>query len=86
VQLIQHIANAKNAGATDEQLAVARQNQRFAQFYLDFVEAENSMGFHAPEEAARILGESINYTRLGQVSLRGTANPAAPVRASNYTF
>jgi nitrite reductase (cytochrome c-552) len=86
VQLIQDIANAKNAGATDEQLAAARQNQRFAQFYLDFVEAENSMGFHAPEEALRILGESINYTRLGQLSLRGTANPATPVRASNYTF
>ena len=87
VQLIQDIANAKNAGATDEQLAAARQNQRFAQFYLDFVEAENSMGFHAPEEAARILGESINYTRLGQVSLRGVAaaNPASPVRASHIT-
>jgi len=86
VQLIQDIANAKNAGATDEQLATARQNQRLAQFYLDFVEAENSMGFHAPEEAARILGESINFTRLGQVSLRGIANPAAPVRASYYSF
>jgi formate-dependent nitrite reductase cytochrome c552 subunit len=44
------------------------------------------MGFHAPEEALRILGESINYTRLGQLSLRGTANPATPVRASHYTF
>jgi nitrite reductase (cytochrome c-552) len=86
VQLIQDIANAKNAGATDEQLATARQNQRLAQFYLDFVEAENSMGFHAPEEAARILGESINFTRLGQVSLRGIPNPAAPVRASYYRF
>ena len=86
VQLIQDIVNAKNAGATDEQLATARQNQRLAQFYLDFVEAENSMGFHAPEEAARILGESINFTRLGQVSLRGIANPAAPVRASYYSF
>ena len=88
VQLIQDIANAKNAGATDEQLAAARQNQRFAQFYLDFVEAENSMGFHAPEEAARILGESINYTRLGQVALRGVTaqNPTTPVRASYYKF
>ena len=86
VQLIQDITNARNAGATDEQLAAARQNQRLAQFYLDFVEAENSMGFHAPEEAARILGESINFTRIGQVSLRGVIaqNPAAPVRASYW--
>ncbi|MGZ8901092.1 MAG: ammonia-forming cytochrome c nitrite reductase subunit c552, partial [Limisphaerales bacterium] len=40
------------------------------QFYLDFVEAENSMGFHAPQEAVRILGESINFSRKGQNSLR----------------
>ena len=29
------------------------------------------MGFHASQEAVRILGESINFTRLGQLSLRG---------------
>lgn len=26
------------------------------------------MGFHAPAEAARILGESMNFTRMGQVA------------------
>ena len=76
VQLINDIQAAKSNGATDEQLAAARGFQRSAQFYLDFVEAENSMGFHAPEEAARILGESINFTRMGQVSLRGTNTTA----------
>ena len=55
---------------TEQQLAAARDFQRKAQFYLDFVEAENSMGFHAPGEAARILGESMNFTRMGQVALR----------------
>ena len=44
--------------------------QRQAQFRLDFVEAENSTGFHAPEEAARILGEAIDFARQGQVLLR----------------
>ena len=39
-------------------------------FYLDFVEAENSSGFHAPQEALRILGESLNFTRKGQLELR----------------
>lgn len=82
VQLIQDISAAKNAGATDEQLAEARKQQRLAQFYLDFVEAENSMGFHAPAEAVRILGESINFSRLGQVSLRGVAGSSSPLRAS----
>ena len=47
--------------------------QRQAQFRLDFVEAENSTGFHAPEEAARILGESIDFARQGQVLLRDPA-------------
>lgn len=80
VQLIEDIVAAKNAGASDADLAAARENQRKAQFFLDFVEAENSMGFHAPQEATRILGESINFSRLGQVSLRNvkvTTNLAA---------
>jgi nitrite reductase (cytochrome c-552) len=38
---------------------------------VDFIESENSTGFHAPQEAARILGESINFSRKGQVALRG---------------
>lgn len=78
VQLINDIKSAKEAGATDADLAAARDNQRKAQFFLDFVEAENSMGFHAPEEAARILGESINFTRIGQVSLRNV-KASAPI-------
>lgn len=69
VDLIDDIKAAKEAGATAEQLAEAREFQRRASFYVDYVEAENSSGFHAGQEAARILGESINYSRLGQKSL-----------------
>ena len=70
VQLIEDISKARQSGATDTELAAARDFQRKAQFYLDFVEAENSMGFHAPGEALRILGESVNFTRQGQLALR----------------
>jgi nitrite reductase (cytochrome c-552) len=70
VELIDDIKAAKEAGKTDEQLAAARDFQRKAQFFLDFVEAENSTGFHAPGEAARILGESINFSRKGQLAIR----------------
>ena len=70
VEFIGEIKAAKTAGKADEQLASARDFQRKAQFYLDFIEAENSMGFHAPQEAARILGESIDFTRRGQTELR----------------
>jgi len=70
VALIADIKAAAAAGAGDAELAPARDFQRKAQFYLDFVEAENSTGFHAPQEAARILGESIDFARQGQVAVR----------------
>jgi len=70
VSLIGDIKGARGAGATDAEMAPARNFQRRAQFLLDFVEAENSTGFHAPQEAARILGESINFSRQGQIAVR----------------
>jgi nitrite reductase (cytochrome c-552) len=83
VDLIDDIKAAKDAGATDEQLEEARQYQRKASFYVDYVEAENSSGFHADQEAARILGESINYSRLGQKALRKlTAAPEPETTAA----
>jgi nitrite reductase (cytochrome c-552) len=41
--------------------------QRGAQWRLDMVAAENSMGFHAPQEMARLLGESIDLSRQAEV-------------------
>ena len=52
-------------------IAAARGYQRRAQFYADFIEAENSMGFHADQEAARILARSIDFSRRGQIALAG---------------
>ncbi len=62
------IQAAKDNNATDEQLKEALDLQRKAQWRLDYIAAENSMGFHAPQEAARILGEAIDYARQGQVA------------------
>ena len=76
MDLIDDIKSAKTAGTATNELAKAQDFQRKAQFYLDFVEAENSTGFHAPQEAARILGESIDFSRKGQNSLRA-AKPVA---------
>jgi nitrite reductase (cytochrome c-552) len=83
IDLINDIKAAKTAGRSDEELAPARDFQRKAQFYLDFIEAENSMGFHAPQEAARILGQSIDFSRRGQNVLRprpGAATTTAEAR------
>ena len=78
--LIADLKAAKEVGASDADLATARYLQRRAQFYLDFVEAENSTGFHAPQEAARILGESLNYSRQGQIAVRDRKfTPTVPI-------
>ncbi|MEO8348779.1 MAG: ammonia-forming cytochrome c nitrite reductase subunit c552 [Acidobacteriota bacterium] len=70
VGLIGDLKKARDEGKPDAELAAARYLQRHAQFRLDFIEAENSMGFHAPQEAARILAESIDLARQGQIALR----------------
>jgi nitrite reductase (cytochrome c-552) len=70
VDLIRDLKAARAAGQSDAQLAPAQNFQRKAQFLLDFVEAENSTGFHAPQEALRILSLSIDYSRQGQLALR----------------
>ncbi len=54
-----------------DRVARARDFQRKAQFLTDFIEAENSMGFHADQEAARVLARAIDYARQGQVALFG---------------
>lgn len=69
IDLIQDIKKAREQGASDAALSQARDFQRKAQFLFDFVEAENSTGFHAPQESARILGLSIDYSRKGQKAI-----------------
>jgi nitrite reductase (cytochrome c-552) len=68
VDMLDAVKSAKAAGATEEQLKPVYALQRQAQWRLDFVNAENSMGFHAPQEAARILGEAIDFARQGQIA------------------
>jgi nitrite reductase (cytochrome c-552) len=77
VDLINDIKAARDAGRNDAAVTTAQDFQRRAQFYVDFIESENSTGFHAPQEAARILGESINFSRKGQIALRGGAQTTA---------
>jgi nitrite reductase (cytochrome c-552) len=69
VDLIHALAGAQAAGMKDAQLQSARELQRGAQWRVDFVSSENSMGFHAPQEASRILGEAIDLARKGQLEI-----------------
>ena len=68
-QLIAAIAAAKTAGADDAQLAAARTAQRRAQWRIDLVNAENSMGFHAPEETAKNLALALDFIGEGLTGL-----------------
>jgi nitrite reductase (cytochrome c-552) len=65
VALIGDIRRARADGASDAGLQMSRQHQRRAQFFLDFIEAENSMGFHADQEAMRVLSLSLDESRRG---------------------
>jgi len=79
--MIDTIAAAKKAGATPEQLAPALELQRKAQWRLDFIAAENSMGFHAPQEAAKVLAEALDYAR--QAELAVVRLGVAPVKVAS---
>lgn len=67
-EMLDAIVAAKTRGAAGAELDAVNALHKKAQWRLDFVAAENSMGFHAPQELARILGETIDYARQGQVA------------------
>jgi nitrite reductase (cytochrome c-552) len=73
MDLIHDIKAGKDAGMRDEELKESRQWQRKAQFYIDFLVSENSMGFHADQYSVKSMAEAINFCRKGQLSIRGKA-------------
>jgi nitrite reductase (cytochrome c-552) len=76
--MLDAIRQAQAAGVSAEQLAPALDYQRKATWRLDFVSSENSMGFHADQETARILAESIDYSRRAEAIALRLRAPAAP--------
>jgi nitrite reductase (cytochrome c-552) len=79
VDMLDAMRSAKAAGGTDAQLADAYRLQRSAQWRLDFISSENSTGFHADQEAARVLAESIDMARRAQIAALSIRTPAAPI-------
>ncbi|MFC1585293.1 ammonia-forming cytochrome c nitrite reductase subunit c552 [Fibrobacterota bacterium] len=68
MDMMDAVQAAQKAGARNTDLIPVHEFQRKAQWRLDFIAAENSMGFHAPQEASRILGEAIDFARQGEVA------------------
>jgi nitrite reductase (cytochrome c-552) len=71
--MLDAIVAAQKSGSSEADLKNAAALHRKAQWRLDFVAAENSMGFHAPQEMARILGEAIDFARQGQIEAERAA-------------
>ena len=72
VDLLDAFKAAKQGNVPPEVLKEAQALQRKAQWRVDFINAENSMGFHAPQESARVLAEAIDYARQGQIKILGS--------------
>jgi nitrite reductase (cytochrome c-552) len=76
--MLDAILEAKASGATDDQLAPVFELQRKAMWRLDYISSENSRGFHADQDATRILGESIDYSRQAQAMALRLRAPEPP--------
>lgn len=81
LEAIDAIKGAADAGVPDEALKEARSLHRRAQIRWDWIEAENSTGFHNPQEAARVLAEATDYARQAQIAAQRAAATAAKASA-----
>jgi nitrite reductase (cytochrome c-552) len=77
-EMLDAIRDAEAAGASPEELAPIFELQKKSMWRLDFISSENSLGFHADQEAARILGESIDYSRQAQAAALRLRTEQAP--------
>jgi nitrite reductase (cytochrome c-552) len=57
------IGDAMRLGAGDEDLLEVRKLVSRAQMYWDYIAASNGMGFHAPQESARVLGKALDIAQ-----------------------
>ena len=76
-------AAAKETGVDKDALMDARNLHREAQLRWDFINAENSMGFHNPEEALRILSIATDLARQAQLKAVQAAGTPIILGASN---
>lgn len=84
--LIAAIAAIKAASAQpnvdNDLLTEARRLHREAQLRWDFTAAENSMGFHNPEEALRILADATDLARQAELKAVQAAGTPAIIQTS----
>jgi len=70
--LVQAHFEAKHAwdlGATEAQMQPALQAIREAQWRWDYIAASHGVGFHAPQEALRVLGLGMDHAQQARIAL-----------------
>lgn len=70
MQFLDNIKAAQSSKLDPKKIEKALIAQREAQFLIDFIEAENSIGFHAPQEAARLIVLAMDKIREGEILLK----------------
>jgi nitrite reductase (cytochrome c-552) len=88
--LIDAITAIKAAAAKSDSapslLDEARSLHRHAQFMWDFISSANSMGFHNPDEALRILRNATDLARQAQMKAAQAAGDASLLTTGVYEF
>jgi len=77
-QFIEDIEAAQADGMSGHPMDAALRAQRRATFLIDFVHSENSAGFHAPQEAARLLFRAMDELRAGARALGDDSESPRP--------
>jgi nitrite reductase (cytochrome c-552) len=77
-------AAAAKPGSDPVLLAQARTLHRDAQFMWDFISSSNSMGFHNPDEALRILQNATDLARQAQMKASQAANDPTLLKTGVY--
>jgi nitrite reductase (cytochrome c-552) len=85
VEAMDVIVLAQDTGATDEQLTEARRLHREAQLRWDFISSENSTGFHSPQEASRVLANSIDLAHQARIAGLTLLNELDEGTPTSYT-
>lgn len=67
-EMLDAIREAQAVDADEQAMKEVLELQTKAMWRLDYISSENSRGFHADQEAARILAESIDYSRQAQAA------------------
>jgi len=76
------IGDAVRRGATDAELQECRRLLRSANTFWDYIATANGMGFHAPQESARVLAKATNLaqeSRIAAERIRARPGASGPV-------